>query len=66
MADEREIARLRRFVLGRLEYLASYYMSERVAQARTVVLEILKRVDVGVGVFWLDVLKGMGVCTVIG
>lgn len=65
-AEEREILRMRDFVLNRLDTASVYYMSDRIRCARMAVVEIFKRLDVGVPVLWMDVLQSMGIFTVIG
>ena len=52
--------------IDRLELFSVYFMSERVRCARMAVLETFARLDVGIQVFWMDVLQALGVSTVIG
>ncbi|KIW92809.1 uncharacterized protein Z519_06658 [Cladophialophora bantiana CBS 173.52] len=64
--EEEEILRMRRFVLDRLSYLSIAYLSEPMHCVKLMVLEIFKRLDIGVNVFWMDVLHSMGLVTIIG
>ena len=63
---EGELVEARQFVLNRLSFISESNLSPPVEHVRTVVLEIFKRLDVGVDVFWMDVLQSMGVLTIIG
>lgn len=64
--NEAEIQRTRRFVLDRLSRISESILSEPISQVKLVVVEMFKRLDVGVDVFWMDILHSMGVVTVIG
>ncbi len=64
--DEREVLRKRRFVLDRLAYFSVAFLSEPMEHVKLVVLEVFKRLDIGVKVFWMDVLHSTGLSTVIG
>lgn len=63
---EAEVLRRRDFVLDRLTYLESKYLSEPTHQVKLAVMEIFKRLDTGVAVSWIDVLESMGLVTIIG
>lgn len=65
-AAEEESLRMRDFIDSRMERLSGFYMSDRIRCARKVSMEIFKRLDVGVQVFWMDVMTAMGVVTVLG
>ena len=64
--DQKEILQMRGFVLDRLNYLSVAFISEPMEYVKLAVLEVFKRLDVGVKVFWMDVLHSMGLSTVIG
>ncbi|KAH6952449.1 hypothetical protein BKA56DRAFT_663719 [Ilyonectria sp. MPI-CAGE-AT-0026] len=64
--EEEEIREARQFVLDRLANLSRSNLSTPITYVRSVVLEIFKRLDVGVDVFWMDVLQSMGTVTIIG
>lgn len=61
-----EILRTRQFVLDRLSQISDSILSEPISQVKLVVVEMFKRLDVGVDVFWMDILHSMGVVTIIG
>lgn len=63
---EREIMQTREFVSNRLSSLSNKLRSVPLRCVRLVVSEIFKQLDVGVNVFWMDVLQSMGVVTIIG
>lgn len=64
--EEREVLRLRQFILDRLAYFSVFYCSDQIHHVKLVVEEIFARLDAGAEVFWMDALKGMGVLTIIG
>ncbi|KAM0428499.1 hypothetical protein ACHAPT_006859 [Fusarium lateritium] len=64
--EQEEILEERRFVLNRLSFLSESNLSEPIKHVQSVVLEIFKRLDVGIDVFWMDVLQSMGTLTIIG
>src|SRR5699024_8853541 len=64
--EEEEILRTRQFVLDRLSCISDLILSEPIHQVNLVAKEIFKRLDVGVDVFWMDVMHSMGVVTIIG
>ncbi|KAJ0425926.1 hypothetical protein BJY00DRAFT_274023 [Aspergillus carlsbadensis] len=61
-----EILRTRDFVLDRMTQLSGLKLSEPICQIKLVVVEIFKRLDLGIDVFWMDILHSMGVITIIG
>lgn len=63
---ERETLRSREFVLRRLSSLSNRLLSAPLHAVESVASEIFKRLDLGVRVFWMDVLQSMGVVTIIG
>ncbi|KAH7177118.1 hypothetical protein EDB81DRAFT_773996 [Dactylonectria macrodidyma] len=64
--DGQDILEARQFVLKRLTFLSWSNLSAPINYVKSVVLEIFKRLDVGVDVFWMDVLQSMGTVTIIG
>ncbi|KAL1876794.1 hypothetical protein Plec18167_005204 [Paecilomyces lecythidis] len=64
--EQNEILQARQFVLNRLALLSESNLSEPIKHVRCVVLEIFKRLDLGVDVFWMDVLQSVGTLTIIG
>lgn len=64
--EEEEILRMRRIVLDRLSRISDSILSEPIHQVNLVAKEIFKRLDVGVDVFWMDIMHSMGVVTIIG
>ncbi|KAL4906012.1 fungal-specific transcription factor domain-containing protein [Aspergillus multicolor] len=64
--ERAEVLRTRQFVLDRLTRISESILSEPVCQVKLVVMEIFKRLDLGVDVFWMDILHSMGAVTVIG
>lgn len=65
-ADDLEILRLRQFVLYRLDFLSASNLSAPIQYVRNVVVEIFKRLDVGVDIIWMDVMQAMGLLTIVG
>ncbi|KIW29125.1 uncharacterized protein PV07_04962 [Cladophialophora immunda] len=63
---EGDILRSRQFVLDRISALASRMLSAPLLCVAQAVSEIFKRLDLGVNVFWMDVLQSMGIVTIIG
>ncbi|KAL3467631.1 hypothetical protein BJX64DRAFT_283552 [Aspergillus heterothallicus] len=61
-----EILRTREFVLGRMSRISELSLSEPITRTREVVVEMFKRLDIGIDVFWMDILHSMGVITFIG
>jgi hypothetical protein len=64
--EEAEILRMRESVLGRLSSISHACLSEPIHTVELAVKEIFKRLDVGVDVFWMDMLQSMGLVTIIG
>lgn len=64
--EAQEMLRARRFVVDRLTFLSQCNLSFPISHVKTVVVEIFKRLDVGVNVFWMDVLQSLGTVTIIG
>ncbi|KAI5456797.1 fungal-specific transcription factor domain-containing protein [Mariannaea sp. PMI_226] len=64
--EEEEICRLRQFVLNRLCFLSQSNLSAPISHVTSVVLEIFRLLDVGIDVFWIDILQSMGTITIIG
>ena len=64
--EEKEIRRMREFILTRLAQFSISYLSEPMHRVRSVVAEIFKQLDHGVEVFWVDILRSMGLVTIIG
>lgn len=57
---------MRESVLGRLASITRACLSEPIHTVEMAVKEIFKRLDVGVDVFWMDMLQDMGLVTIIG
>lgn len=64
--EEAEIIRMRKSVLDRLSFISGACLSEPIHTVELAVTEIFKRLDVGVNVFWMDMLQNMGLVTIIG
>lgn len=64
--EEAEIIRMRKSVLDRLSTISAACLSEPIHTVELAVTEIFKRLDVGVNVFWMDMLQNMGLVTIIG
>lgn len=64
--EEAEIIRMRKSVLDRLSFISDACLSEPIHTVELAVTEIFKRLDVGVNVFWMDMLQNMGLVTIIG
>lgn len=64
--EEAEIIRMRKSVLDRLSFISGVCLSEPIHTVELAVTEIFKRLDVGVNVFWMDMLQNMGLVTIIG
>lgn len=63
---ERDILQSRRFVLDRISALSNKMLSVPLLCVKEAVCEIFKRLDLGINVFWMDVLQSMGIVTIIG
>lgn len=61
-----EILRMRKSLLDRLSFISAACLSEPIHTVELAVKEIFKRLDVGVNVFWMDMLQDMGLVTIIG
>lgn len=64
--EEAEILRIRESVLARMSSISLACLSEPIHAVELAVKEIFKRLDVGVKVFWMDMLQNMGLSTIIG
>lgn len=64
--EAKEVLRVRRFVLDRLSQVSASKLSEPISQVHLVILEIFRRLDLGLDVFWMEVMDAMGVVTIIG
>ncbi|RJE27270.1 hypothetical protein PHISCL_00401 [Aspergillus sclerotialis] len=64
--EEEEILRNRQFVLDRLSQISDSILSEPIHHVKSVVANMFRLLDVGVDVFWMDILHSMGVVTIIG
>lgn len=64
--EEAEIIRMRKSVLDRLSFISNACLSEPIHNVELAVSEIFKRLDVGVNLFWMDMLQNMGLVTIIG
>lgn len=64
--EEADIIRMRKSVLDRLSTISAACLSEPIHTVELAVTEIFKRLDVGVNVFWMDMLQNMGLVTIIG
>ncbi|KAL1847985.1 hypothetical protein Daus18300_013745 [Diaporthe australafricana] len=64
--EEVEILRMRKSVLARLSFISDACLSEPIHSVEMAVKEIFKRLDIGVNVFWMDMLQNMGLVTIIG
>lgn len=65
-AEADEVLRLRNVVLDRLSYFSAALYSEPTHNVRAVVVEIFRRLDSGMDVFWTEPLMSMGMTTIIG
>lgn len=63
--EEKEILRNRQFVLDRLSQISDSILSEPIHHVKSVVANMFRLLDVGVDVFWMDILHSMGVVTII-
>ena len=64
--EEKEILRTRQFVLDRLSQISDSILSEPIHHVKSVVTNMFRLLDVGVDVFWMDILHSMDVVTIIG
>lgn len=64
--EEAEILRMRESVLARMSSISRACLSEPIHRVELAVKEVFKRLDVGVNVFWMDMLQNMGLSTIIG
>lgn len=64
--EEAEILRMRESVLARVSSISRACLSEPIHRVELAVKEVFKRLDVGVNVFWMDMLQNMGLSTIIG
>ncbi|KAJ5392588.1 hypothetical protein N7509_008078 [Penicillium cosmopolitanum] len=64
--EVREVFRVRRFVLDRVSQVSASKLSEPVFQVHSVILEIFRRLDLGLEVFWMDILNALDFVTIIG
>lgn len=64
--EEAEVSRMRDSVLARMSSISRACLSEPIHRVELAVEEVFKRLDVGVNVFWMDMLQNMGLSTIIG